>query len=97
MSAKEADIRGKVTQELKKQFTDVLESIGLSPSVAIGMFARQVVACQGLPFTPHIVRRLNAETVQALDDVANNRGVTRYDSLEEMFTSWDTELNDAND
>jgi addiction module RelB/DinJ family antitoxin len=88
MSAKEADIRGKVTQELKQQFTDVLERIGLSPSVAIGMFARQVVACQGLPFTPHIVRRFNAETLQALDDVANDRNMTTYDSPEALFKSW---------
>jgi antitoxin component of RelBE/YafQ-DinJ toxin-antitoxin module len=57
--------------------------------VAIGIFARQVVACQGLPFTPHIVRRFNAVTVQALDDVANNRNLTTYDTPEAMFASWD--------
>jgi addiction module RelB/DinJ family antitoxin len=92
MSQKEADIRGKVTKELKQQFTDVLESIGLSPSVAIGMFARQVVACQGLPFIPHRVRPFNTETLQALDDVAQNRNLITHDSVDAMFDNWDTDL-----
>lgn len=91
--SKEADIRGKVSPELKEQFRAILAGIGLTPSVAIGMFARQVVQCQGLPFIPQIVRRPNRETLEAMDDIANGRNLIKHDSVEAMFDSWDKELN----
>jgi addiction module RelB/DinJ family antitoxin len=89
---KESDIRVKVTSELKEQFTLVLDQIGLSPSVAMGMFARQVVLCQGLPFTPQIVNRPNQETLEAIADIENNRHLTPHESAQAMFDSWDSEL-----
>ncbi len=92
--SKEADIRAKVTPELKEQFSKVLEAIGLTPSVAIGMFANQVVQCQGLPFTPHIVRQPNKETLEALQDVENKSNLIDYESVDKMFDTWDADLKD---
>jgi len=88
---KESDIRVKVTLELKEQFTAVLDQIGLSPSVAMGIFARQVVLCQGLPFTPQIINRPNQETLEAINDIENNRNLTRHASGQELFDSWGKE------
>jgi addiction module RelB/DinJ family antitoxin len=92
--SKEADIRGKVTPELKEQFKAILAEIGLTPSVAIGMFARQVVQCHGLPFRPQILNpQLSPETLAAMADVENKQDLITHNSVEDMFQSWDKELN----
>jgi DNA-damage-inducible protein J len=90
--AKEADIRGKVTPELKQQFTEVLAAIGLTPSVAINIFAHQVVNTGGLPFRPTMKRQLNSETLQAIEDLENGHNVIHHNSVVEMFAEWDKEL-----
>lgn len=46
-----------IDDELKQQFTDVCQEIGLTPSAAFTVFAKTVVRLGGIPF------ELNVETI----------------------------------
>jgi DNA-damage-inducible protein J len=89
---READIRGKVTPEIKEQFKNILAQLGLTPSVAIAMFAQQVIQCRGLPFRPQIHQHPNQETLNAMADIENNTDLTTHDNLDDLFASWDKEM-----
>lgn len=41
----------RMDKEVKQQFNDVLEQMGLNPSTAINIFARLVIQEKALPFT----------------------------------------------
>lgn len=75
-------IRARVEPELKAEATRVLNGMGLTPSAAIRVFLRQVVAEQALPFT---VKAPNAETLAAMRDVEEGRNLTGHKSLEALW------------
>jgi DNA-damage-inducible protein J len=79
-------IRARVEPELKAEATKVLTSMGLTPSSAIRIFLRQVVADKALPFT---VKAPNAETRAAMRDVEDGRNLTSHKNLEAMWKDLD--------
>ena len=71
--------------ELKKQAEAMLSDMGLNMTTAINMFLRQVVRQGRIPF--EIATDIpNAETLAAIDDVNNNRNMSKaYGSMEELM------------
>ena len=71
--------------ELKKQADAMLSDMGLNMTTAMNMFLRQVVRQGRIPF--EIATDIpNAETLAAINDVNNNRNVSKaYDSMEELM------------
>ena len=71
--------------ELKKQAEAMLSDMGLNMTTAINMFLRQVVRQGRIPF--EIATDIpNAETLAAINDVNNNRNMSKaYDSMEELM------------
>lgn len=45
-------VRYRIEKSLVKEFAKVCESLGVSPSQAVSMFAAQTVKLRGLPFRP---------------------------------------------
>lgn len=50
MPAKEAVVRARVDERLKRDSEDILRQLGLSQTEAIRMFFTQIVRRRGLPF-----------------------------------------------
>ena len=71
--------------ELKKQAEAMLSDMGLNMTTAINMFLRQVVRQGRIPF--EIATDIpNAETLAAINDVNNNRNMSKaYGSMEELM------------
>ena len=71
--------------ELKKQADAMLSDMGLNMTTAINMFLRQVVRQGRIPF--EIATDIpNAETLAAINDVNNNRNMSKaYGSMEELM------------
>ena len=75
-------IRARVEPELKREAESVLRALGLNATQAITLFYRQVALRKGLPFD---VRLPNAGTRQAMRDAMKGRGLTEWDSPEDLF------------
>ena len=84
--AKTEMIRARVEPELKREAEELFSSLGLSTTEAITLFYKQVTLHQGLPFA---VRMPNAETVEALEQARDRRGLTEYGSLDELKARFD--------
>ena len=84
--AKTEMIRARVEPKLKREAEELFASLGLSTTEAITLFYKQVTLHRGLPFQ---VRIPNSETVEALEQARDRRGLTEYDSLEELKASID--------
>ncbi len=71
--------------ELKKQADAMLSDMGLNMTTAMNMFLRQVVRQGKIPF--EIATDIpNAETLAAIDDVNNNRNMSKaYDDINELM------------
>jgi len=71
-----AEVRARITPDLKEQATEVLSSCGLNVSDAVRLFLTKVVSEGGLPFA---VKTPNAKTVAAMQEarkLAAKRGVS---------------------
>ena len=79
--AKTATIRARIEPELKWQAEELFAQLGLSVTQAITLFYRQVTLQKGLPFA---VRIPNAETLEALRQARDGKGLSEYSSLEEL-------------
>lgn len=71
--------------ELKKQAEVMLADMGLNMTTAMNMFLRQVVRQGRIPF--EIATDVpNAETLAAIEDVNNNRNMSKaYDDMAELM------------
>ena len=61
----EAEIRTRVTSDLKAEAVEILQDCGLNVSDAVRLFLKQVVTHRGLPFE---VKIPNATTVAAMKE-----------------------------
>ncbi|NLI12421.1 type II toxin-antitoxin system RelB/DinJ family antitoxin [Pelotomaculum propionicicum] len=77
----------RVDEELKRQADAIFSELGLNMSTAINMFLRYSVRYGGIPFDLRI-EKPNAETLAAIDDVNNNRNMSK------TFTSIDALMED---
>ena len=69
--AKTATVRARVEPEIKDQAEEILSTLGLSMSEAMGLFLRQTILRKGLPFD---IRIPNPETAADLrEDLSDAR------------------------
>jgi DNA-damage-inducible protein J len=75
----------RIDKELKAQADELFAALGLNMSTAIGVFCRQAVRLGKIPFEL-AVDVPNAETLAAIDDVNNNRNMSKaYDDVDELM------------
>ena len=75
----------RMDKDLKMQADELFSALGLNMSTAMGVFCRQAVRLGKIPFEL-AVDTPNAETLAAINDVNNNRNVSKaYDSMEELM------------
>lgn len=78
--SKTAMLRARIEPDLKHDAEEILKSIGLSSSQAIGLFYKHVIINHGLPFDLKIPNEI---TQDAMFDVILKRNLEKY-SLEEF-------------
>ena len=83
---KTAVVHARVEPGTKRKAEGVLRELGLSPTEAIRLFYRQICLRNGLPFQVLIP---NDTTVKALEKSRRGLGLQSFDTLEEMFASWE--------
>lgn len=76
----------RMDQDLKKQADILFSELGLNMSTAMGVFCRQAVRLGKIPFEL-AVDVPNADTLSAMDDVNNNRNMSKlYDNIDELMS-----------
>lgn len=83
---KSAVVHARVEPQTKKQAEGVLRKLGLTPTQAIRLFYHQICLRGGLPFPVLIPNALTKET---LEKSHTGEGVETFDTLEDMFESWE--------
>lgn len=79
-------VHARIEPRTKKKAEGVLRKLGMSPTEAIRLFYRQICLRGGLPFPILIPNELTRET---LDKSEKGQGIQSFDSLDEMFESWE--------
>ena len=75
----------RMDKDLKVQADELFAALGLNMSTAMGVFCRQAVRLGKIPFEL-AVDTPNSETLAAIDDVNNNRNMSKaYDNMEELM------------
>jgi len=83
---KTAIVHARMEPRAKHQAEGILKKLGLSPTEAIRIFYRQITLRGGLPFSVEIP---NEKTAATLEKSRKGKEVVSFDSLDEMFESWD--------
>ena len=83
---KAAVIHARIEQSTKTSAEKILHKLGVSPTEAIRMFYKQITLRKGLPFQVHIPNELTRNT---LAKSRSGKEVENFDSLDDMFSSWD--------
>lgn len=83
---KTAVVHARLEPQMKRKAEGVLNRLGISPTEAIRIFYRQISLRNGLPFAVAIP---NQRTASTLEKSRKGEGVTEFDSLEDMFESWE--------
>ena len=83
---KTAVVHARLEPQIKQKAEGVLNRLGISPTEAIRIFYRQISLRNGLPFAVEIP---NARTAVTLEKSRKGEGVTEFDSLDDMFESWE--------
>jgi len=81
-----AVIHTRIDPTIKKEAESVFSQLGMTPTEAVRLFYTQVSLRKAIPFSLHIPNELTEKT---LDESSRGVGVHRYDSLEDLFESWD--------
>ena len=68
-------ISTRIDHDMKVEFSNVCEEIGLSPSQAIKLFAKAVINYGGIPFELK-AKQVNAVTAQAIQELEDGKGQT---------------------
>ncbi|MGI6075181.1 MAG: type II toxin-antitoxin system RelB/DinJ family antitoxin [Pyramidobacter sp.] len=85
----QTSINIRMDEELKNDFNDLTEQLGLSMSAAFNIFAKTAVREQRIPF-PLALPRLNAKTLAAMEEaerIADDPNEPCYNSVDELFES----------
>jgi len=80
--AKNSNINVRTTEDIKKGAEVILNGLGLNISSAVNLFLKQVINYRGIPFD---LRLPSKETLNAMDDIENNRNLESADTVEEML------------
>ncbi|HJG48370.1 MAG TPA: type II toxin-antitoxin system RelB/DinJ family antitoxin [Facklamia tabacinasalis] len=76
-----AQINVRIDDDLKKESTKILDSIGLDLNGAVKMFLKQVVLQEGILFEVSLKR---SQIIQALQDIDEGR-VKQFDDIESLM------------
>lgn len=83
--AKTTNLNIRVDSDLKNRAEKIYSELGLSMSAALTVFLKQSVRYGGIPFELRLYKP-NSETQAAIDDVDNNRNLSKsFNSVEELF------------
>lgn len=79
----------RIAPDVKAKAEKTLQDLGLSITDAVNVFLKQVILNDGIPF--EIKKpQLNAETIQALEDVKNGKNLSKsFNNVDEMFEELD--------
>lgn len=83
---KTAIVHARMESETKRSAEGVLHKLGISPTEAIRVFYRQITLRRGLPFAVEIP---NDDTVTTLQKSRHGEEVEKFDSVNQMFESWE--------
>ena len=83
-------INVRVSEDVKKQSTEIFKKIGLTTSQAIEIYLKAVIKNKGIPFKLKIP---NDETLKAIYEAEHDINMTTCDSIDDM---WDKIENDGN-
>lgn len=83
---KSAVVHARIEPQTKKEAEGVLRKLGMSPTEAIRLFYTQISLRGGLPFPVIIPNRLTRKTLKKSQ---KGEDVQSFDSLDEMFDSWE--------
>lgn len=81
-----ADVRSRVSEDLKQEASDVLQGCGLSVSSAIRLFLEQVVQEQKLPF--EVKRHPSAKMKAALQEAKAIEAT--FNNMDDMMAELDS-------
>ena len=84
---KTVDIHARIELKTKVKAESVLCRLGITHAEAIRIFYTQISLHGKLPFVVEIPGRLTRET---LDKSQRGEDVDTFDTLEDMFASWET-------
>lgn len=80
------NINVRVDKELKRKAEAIFNELGLNMSTAMNMFLRYSVRYGGIPFDLRLDTPPNDETRAAIDDVNNNRNMSKtFDSVKDLM------------
>ncbi len=83
---KTATIHARINPDTKAKAETILHQLGMTPTEAIRLFYAQITLQNGLPFAVTIPNNLTAAT---LTKSYRGEDIEAFDSLDEMFESWD--------
>jgi DNA-damage-inducible protein J len=85
------NINVRVDKEIKRKAEAIFSELGLNMSTAMNMFLRYSVRYGGIPFDLRLDTP-NEETRAAIDDVNNNRNMSKtFDSVEALMEDLNAE------
>lgn len=79
-------VHARIEPKTKVKAEKVLSKLGITPTEAIRIFYNQISLRGGLPFAVEVPNDLTASTLRKS---RSGKGVKEFDSLDEMFASWD--------
>lgn len=79
-------VHARIEPQTKRKAEGVLHKLGLTPTEAIRIFYRQITLRGGLPFNVEIP---NDVTTTTLAKSRKGKEVREFDSLDDMFESWE--------
>jgi DNA-damage-inducible protein J len=83
---KTAVIHARIEPQIKQKAEGVLQRLGITPTEAIRIFYSQISIRGGLPFAVEIPNECTTET---LEKSYKGEDVVEFDSLDDMFESWE--------
>ncbi len=83
-------ISTRIDHDMKTEFTNICEELGLSPSQAIKLFAKAVITHGGIPFDLKI-KQPNKITIQAMQELEAGKG-NKVNNASELFNDLQVKL-----
>jgi len=72
----------RVSKKTKVKSAKIFKELGLTTSQAIEIYLKAVIKKNGIPFK---LRLPNEETLEAINELENDKSLKVYDSVDEMF------------
>lgn len=83
----QTNINIRIDENLKKQFDELCEELGLTMTTAINMFAKAMIRHQGIPFEISL-HKPNTETIMAIEEAEKGIGLSKaYDTVEDAMNA----------